>query len=1121
MANEAGPVALQRGLQICLLNSPHLLRPDGAQLPLERKDAALLAILALDGPTARGKLAALLWPETDEAKARSNLRQRLFRLRRSAGQDVVHDQGALQLADEVTLDLTEAKQHLASNPHAGAGALLGAHDYGDGDELESWVMQARNRWGETRLALLAQQASQLEQEGALAAALAYAQHMASENPALEHAHRRVMRLHYLRGDRAAALSAYQHCCEVIGRQIGTRPGAETAQLAGLIERSGALPQAAPRSRPIAALRPPRLVGRDREWGVLAAAMQARRAMLILGEPGIGKTRLLGDFAAGKHRSPVVGARPGDRALPYALMARIVRRLEQDHGLPATPWARQELARVAPEFGAAPATPLAPLRLQQALASALADWSAAGLGLLAVDDLQFADEATLELLLPLVGAASGPPVAWLLAAREHELPARVAEWLVAEDAIEMRRVVLGPLDPAGVQALLASLALPGLDAAAWAPPLARHTGGNPMYILETLIALLDADPEATSGRPPELPAPPRIGALIERRLGQLSAPALKLARVAALSGQDFDADVAAAVLDQHPLDIAEAWRELEAAQVIGDNSFAHDLIFEATLRSVPDAIARPMHREIARVLAARSAPPARLAAHWFAAGEWQLAAEAFAEAARRAGSASRRAEEADLWDRVVASFEHAGDHGASFEARCSSLDAVMASRPISQALALTQRLLADAQGDGERLAALLGHATVMLVSNRPEEAHAAAIDAGALARALARHWDEFDAARCAATALAQLRRAAEGLPLLETFMSIVNVEGTPAQRLNYWSDLAYVSNLADRRRNSVQAWKAAIEQAQALGDLHQVITGTTNLTGVTGQLGLPLQAHAYAERAYRLRSEADETDDVVSGACEMNLAMWDAVIGRFDRALTLYESAGAKFSRSGASVWLTACESNHAFALLMLGQHARAMQTLQRPMPAATPLHFQARRLILGGRLARALDGSALPKLALALELLDQRDDRYMRLLAELDRSRELDPAAAVELCRCLAAQADAVEQFAAGSKARVFEIEAHLRAGAASVAAPAAAQLSATFEGCRPGDLYWPEVLWIVYRALEAGGDHDAATAALDQAAHWIVKVALPHVPEAYRDAFLHRNPINRAVLARWRPLQA
>ena len=100
----------------------------------------------------------------------------------------------------------------------------------------------------------------------------------------------------------------------------------------------------------------------------------------------------------------------------------------------------------------------------------------------------------------------------------------------------------------------------------------------------------------------------VGALVERRLGQLTSEALRLARVAALAGAEFSAELAVAVLEAHPLDIAEPWRELETAQVLRDGGFAHDLIFETTRASVPVPIARLLHRRIAAHLTARAALP---------------------------------------------------------------------------------------------------------------------------------------------------------------------------------------------------------------------------------------------------------------------------------------------------------------------------------------------------------------------------------------------------------------------------------------------------------------------------------------------------------------------------------
>ena len=80
-----------------LLGVARLVRGGVALEPLERKTAALFAILALEGPTPRSKIAGLLWPEVDEGKARRNLRQRLHRLKDVLGVSLIIPEDTLYL----------------------------------------------------------------------------------------------------------------------------------------------------------------------------------------------------------------------------------------------------------------------------------------------------------------------------------------------------------------------------------------------------------------------------------------------------------------------------------------------------------------------------------------------------------------------------------------------------------------------------------------------------------------------------------------------------------------------------------------------------------------------------------------------------------------------------------------------------------------------------------------------------------------------------------------------------------------------------------------------------------------------------------------------------------------
>ena len=117
-----GPMAALPRLR--LLAVPALVLPAGAQCALERKDAALLALLALEGPLTRARAATLLWPEAEPQKARNNLRQRLFRVRRAAGCEIVAERPALALAPEVEHDLAPLAERLDAEPAAAGGDLL-------------------------------------------------------------------------------------------------------------------------------------------------------------------------------------------------------------------------------------------------------------------------------------------------------------------------------------------------------------------------------------------------------------------------------------------------------------------------------------------------------------------------------------------------------------------------------------------------------------------------------------------------------------------------------------------------------------------------------------------------------------------------------------------------------------------------------------------------------------------------------------------------------------------------------------------------------------------------------------------------------------------------------------
>jgi len=939
-------------------------------------------------------------------------------------------------------------------------------------------------------------------------ALAYAEHLLAADPMAEPAHRRVMRLHYLRGDRTAARAAYERLRRLLDDELGAAPERETRELAALIERSAPPPLAPARGLPPAVLRPPRLVGREPQWAVAQAAWHDGEIVCVVGEAGLGKSRFLGDFAAAQARQASAAARPGDGPVPYALLARLLRALPAPQALPA--WARDELARLLPEWGPTPASRTDPLALREAASAWLAEAAAEGPLTLVLDDLHFADAATLETLPALMAA---PGLHWLLGSRpagEAGADAAAAiESLASLDRPSLRRIELAPLDRSGVRALLESLALPGIDADAWAPPLWRHSGGNPLFLLETLRAVLrdDAAPALRA-----LPTPAPLAELIGRRLQRLSAPALRLARLASIADSDFDIELAAAVLGVHPIDLADPWRELEAAQVVRDGGFAHDLVLDATRAAIPDAVARTLHAQIAEQLARRALPAARVAMHWQAAQRWPEAAAAHEAAARHALSASRRHDELIHRRQVIAACNKGGDTEGAFRARVNTVEPLLVVESVEQAQGLADGLLDDAATPAQRLAAQLARAQTLLMAARAAEAMVAADEARALAAAGNDLPRERIAARYLAVALAQAQRADEAVALLEPYQAGLPDDPADDDTYRFWSDMAYALQAAHQRARCAAALERAIAGGEARGDLAEVLTNLSNLSGVKGNLGRLDAALIDAQRAQRLGERLGDVAGVPAGALHIHLGLLSACCGRLGSALRHFDAAHDLFVKAGQNTWVAVARNHRADVLLNLGQVARARQAL--PADDAVLLRpTRARRLIVAARIERALGHSPLPLLTQSIAVLGPVGDPYMRLLAQIDALHAQDGAEAAEAALELEAEAQRIEHLAVATKARWYRADALRRAGRIDDALALVRLARTEFATTQPWDMYIAETWAIERRVCLDAGDAGTARTALRAALAWI-EAALADVPDEFRDSFRHRNPVNEGLLA-------
>ncbi|MBA4175573.1 MAG: hypothetical protein C0505_03290 [Leptothrix sp. (in: Bacteria)] len=622
----------------------------GRSLPLPPADALMLAWLALEGPTPRERLATLLWPASNADAARNAMRQRLFRLRRQLGLDVVVGHTLLALAEGVELDL------------APGSTLLGDLAAADAPALDQWLTRRREAWHAHARHAQQDRIDALEAAGDAAGALPLALALLDDDPLSAHAHRRVMRLHYLRGDRAAALPAFDRCEQLLKHEAGAAPAPETLALLAAIEQSTEVAGSTRVRSPLPAtvLRPPRLVGREAELAALQRGLASGQMVVLVGEAGMGKSRLLQALAAQRPGVLHTGGRPGDALVPYATLARTLRQLLDREPAAVDPALRRALAPLLPELADADSGRTAPAPLPLVLPVTTLLQRCRDVDTLALDDLHFADDASLELLQALwTGPRETPALRAdglrrCLGLRPAAAGTRLHEVLQAlAGAGPHMRLGLPPLDAAQMAEFIAFLGLPGLvDAAApvvaaLATTLCRRTGGNPLFALETLkrawsdgsLAGLSAPDDGAPARP--LAQPDTLGGLIGQQLARLTPGALQLARVAAVAGVDFGIPLAGHLLGRSALDLADPWSELEAQQVMRGEAFAHDLVHDAVLQGLPEVIARHLHGQVAGWLEqqgatatgddaahAERAPggpapavdPARVAAHWEAAGQ---------------------------------------------------------------------------------------------------------------------------------------------------------------------------------------------------------------------------------------------------------------------------------------------------------------------------------------------------------------------------------------------------------------------------------------------------------------------------------------------------------------------
>jgi DNA-binding SARP family transcriptional activator len=646
---------------------------DGRRLdPIaSRRARSLLAWLAYHpGMHPRTRVAGVFWPDVLDSSGRASLRTTLATLRRelgeSAGRYLIAERERVGIADGagIFVDVREVGRLAAADRLEEALTLCRAELLLDLDD--DWVLEARQAQRERVGGLLETLGEEAEAAGDLEAAAAHARRRLELDPLSEDAARVLMRRLAAGGDRAAAVATYESLRAVLQRELGMAPSSDTRTLA---EQLRAAPQALDsgvRTLPLpAALAPSAhapLVGREEQLAELRAAWlgaSAGAAAVVTteGQPGSGKTRLLAELAAAAHADGgivLAGRCMDDSVVAYAPFTEALRPYAAGAAESLPAWVVAELARLLPELEpGAPASEGDPQdarhRLFEAVAAAIGHATRQAPVLLIVDDLQWADHATVGMLSHTIRTAATAPLL-VAASLRDEGGDQALRALLADLRRERRleRVALAGLSTRETGAL-AGTWLEEPASPALAEAIQRRTGGNPLFVEELVRHLVECQADRSAEAlaiAAGAEVPEGVRSLIERRLARLPELAGEALRFAVASGEDFWLAEVAAACDTSEEALAGVLDEAVAAGLVDEGAepgryrFAHALIREALLAGIGATRRGLLHRRMAEVLEAQSGDrrmPA-LARHL-------LDARPLVDAARAAEHALQAAEQA--------------------------------------------------------------------------------------------------------------------------------------------------------------------------------------------------------------------------------------------------------------------------------------------------------------------------------------------------------------------------------------------------------------------------------------------------------------------------------------------
>jgi DNA-binding SARP family transcriptional activator len=1013
-------------LEIRLLGEIEVRR-DGQLLvfPTQKvKELFAYLVIYRDHAHPRVTLATLLWPESDEEHGRANLRKNLSLLRKMLNSEasgtrwLVSSGGAVRFntaAGDLWLDLEEFERLVALAPspspvahlrerggEAGVRALEQAIALYRGPPLpgvyENWALAESERLQALYLDALEQLAEMYQTQRRFEQAITMWTKVLHVIPWHERAHRELITLYALIGDRAAALQQYSEYCSVLQKELHAPPLPETQTLYERILR-GAPPE------PIHIFELPvetPFVGRERECQVLSKLWQkacdgAGQALLIGGEVGVGKTSFVEHFI--EHiqqlhpglRPPLSASREGaeERSyslqgaayageLPYEPLLQAVR-----EGLKSTSVAtlsrlpalwQNELAQFVPELQERfpdlkpnPPSPQGKARWFAALTAFFEIIADERPLILFLDDVHWADEATLEYLSYLIAHLKNHRILLIGTYRTEEA--------LEESSL---RTWLDKLEPGH---LYQALTLPRLsqEETCWLVErllvgavrelllrLYAETEGNPLFLVKLVRSLvasgaLQRDPEGQwKLTTPEIGAaqvPESLRELIKTSLRRVPRRAYCVLHVAAVAGRTFEFPILKEILRQSEETLLDRLDELRRVGLIveqeGRYQFYHELVRQVVYEELSADRKKLWHRRIGETLE-RLYPDrldefsGELARHFERAQRWDKAIPYALRAGQRAQRAYAYGEALKLLERAFQLFENLGARQTA-RLRTMKLDllscytdlfpSIYDIKPALQELEPTIRemiALAQEVGATDRLCqAYQKKAWIELAAGRREAAQQALRQALEVSQKPS-HAATAQALYCSGDVYGQMGEYSQSLEYFQRAGEL-------------WASLGDLQHYATALKSSavIQLFLGEYEQArhdlegalsgfQATADLWGQAAVFNNLGIVLYELGRWADAQGHYERAYQLMNEVKDRRGL--GVILLNLGTLHIEQGRYDAALSCFEQVLGMLKEVGLKGLEVGTLSEKGRAHLRRGELGLALDCSTRAMQALEAQH---------------------------------------------------------------------------------------------------------------------------------------------------------------------------------------